>query len=344
MIGDVLASTVICEGLKHFFPKATVHFVANENTLAVLQGNPFIDEIVVFKNEYRNSKRLFYRFLKTFNATEYTAVLDAYGKLESNLITMFSKSKKKIGRYKWYTSLIYTNHVRQNQNIKNELPLSISNRLMLMKPLIDDDSFVTYPKIYLSEQELEKASETVSKSSVSKGRKLIMVSILGSSPPKSYPTDYMASVLDLICENRQINLLFNYQPEQKEDALAIFKMCSPMTQKCIVLDCYATSLRGFLGILAQCDLLIGNEGGAVNMAKALDIPSFCIFSPFIKKEGWHGKIHRTHVGVHLRDYHPELLATMTRKELKKKSPELYRVFKPQLFKRALLDFLRDSKV
>ena len=93
MIGDVLASTVICESLKHHFPEATVHFVANNNTLAVLKGNPFVDDVIVFKNEYRESKKAFYRFLQSLKKNQYTAVFDAYGKLESNLMISFYKSR-----------------------------------------------------------------------------------------------------------------------------------------------------------------------------------------------------------------------------------------------------------
>jgi len=339
MIGDVLASTVICESIKDHFPQATVHMVANENTLAVLKENPFIDEILIFKNAYRNDKKSFYRFLTSLKNTEYTAVFDAYGKLESNLITLFTSAKRKIGNYKWYTSWIYTDTIRQNKIAKDELPLSITNRLMLLQPIVEKNGFVPFPKIYLSSQELKIASETISKAIEKKGRKLIMISILGSAPHKTYPAKYMARVLDLICESGEVNLLFNYLPQQQQEALAIFEFCAPVTQDRILFDFYATSLRDFLGILSQCDVLIGNEGGAVNMAKALHIPTFCIFSPYINKDGWHGKIQKKHVGVHLKDYYPELFGTMSRKELKKKSHELYEAYKPELFEKVLLDFL-----
>ena len=58
----------------------------------------------------------------------------------------------------------------------------------------------------------------------------------------------------------------------------------PSAQKQIYFDVFGETLRDFLAITYHCDALIGNEGGAINMAKALNVPTFTIFSPWIKKE------------------------------------------------------------
>ena len=68
----------------------------------------------------------------------------------------------------------------------------------------------------------------------------------------------------------------------------------------------------------QCDVIIGNDGGAINMAKALQKPSFIIFSPWIEKKIWatfEDGIH--HLSVHLNDYKPQLFIGKKEKELTK---------------------------
>ena len=50
MIGDVLISTILCENIKKKHPNCTIDFIANQNTLAVLENNPFIDNIIIFEN------------------------------------------------------------------------------------------------------------------------------------------------------------------------------------------------------------------------------------------------------------------------------------------------------
>lgn len=343
MIGDVLASTIICESLKHHFPSAEIHIVANENTLPVLEGNPFVDKVVIFKKEYRDSKKAFFGFLRSLKKTEYAAVIDAYGKLESNLITLFAKSDKKIGRRKWYTSWIYSDPINQTLIPDDEIPLSISNRLMLLDSILPKNNYFTYPKLYLSSNELQKAKKTIGNLKDTEDQKIIMIGILGSGPDKTYPPKYMAEVLDTICLNCDAKLLFNYIPQQKKEALEIYNLCSLETQDCIEINFYANSLRDFIGVLSQCNLLIGNEGGTINMAKALDIPSFCFFSPFIVKGAWHGKVYQNHESVHLRDYHPELFGNMDKREIKNNISTLYEAFEPSLFKDVLVNFLKKNR-
>lgn len=338
MIGDVLASTIICESLKHHFPTAEVHMVAYENTMPVLEGNPHIDRVVVFKNEFRNSKTAFFRFLKTLKKEEYTASLDAYGKLESNLITLFSKANKTIGNRKWYTKWLYSDTIRYKKQAVDNLPLSITNRLMLLDPLVKNNTYMTSPKIYLLPSEITTAKAEITSNIGANDKKIVMVSILGSAAHKTYPASYMAAVLDAVCAKHTVHLLFNYIPHQKAEAMAIFEACAPETQACIAIDFYAQSLRGFIGLLSQCALLIGNEGGAVNMAKALDIPTFAIFSPYILKQGWHGTGLEQHACVHLNDYYPELFKNKSRKILKKESDALYQRYKPALFIDVVLRF------
>ncbi|MFS4416783.1 glycosyltransferase family 9 protein [Maribacter sp. 2307ULW6-5] len=340
MIGDVLTSTVICQCLKHHFPMATVHLVANQNTLPVLEGNPHIDKVVIFKNEYRQSKIALFGFLRSLKKTEYTAVLDAYGKLESNLMTLFAQADKKIGNYKWYTAWVYSHCVRQKRVSDGPLPLSISNRLMLLDPLVTENKHVSYPKIHLSATEMEQARKSLKEQGLGTGAPLVMVSILGSAPYKTYPAKYMAQLLDAICAQEEVTLLFNYIPNQKKEAMDIYDRCSPRTQQRIAIDFYAESLRGFMALLSQCQMLIGNEGGAVNMAKALDIPTFAIFSPYINKQGWHGEVYQKDRCVHLRDYRPALFGEMDKNEIKKNSARLYDAYSPDLFQEGLLQFLK----
>ncbi|MCB0447661.1 MAG: lipopolysaccharide heptosyltransferase family protein, partial [Gelidibacter sp.] len=102
------------------------------------------------------------------------------------------------------------------------------------------------------------------------------------------------------------------------------------------------SLRDFLAVTHYCTALIGNEGGAINMAKALAIPTFTIFSPWIKKEAWNmfddGK---NHVSVHLKDYDNQPYSNVNHpKKLKSKALDLYLKFKPSFFEEDLIEFLK----
>ena len=167
----------------------------------------------------------------------------------------------------------------------------------------------------------------------------MMIGILGSSKIKTYPAAYMAEVLDFICTQTDAKLLLNYIPNQKNEVLAIYEKCKTATQSRIAINFNVGSLRDFLGVLSHCTAFVGNEGGAVNMAKALNIPTFSIFSPFIIKGAWHAENSKEHVGIHLMDYKPEVFENLDKKGIKKNIDTLYEYFEPGLFKTSLSTFL-----
>ena len=167
-----------------------------------------------------------------------------------------------------------------------------------------------------------------------------MVSILGSELNKTYPFSYMSQVVDTIANFGNVNVFFNYMPSQIEDAKIIFDQCSETTKQKIYFTVLGTSLREFIAIMNLCDVIIGNDGGAINIAKSLKKPSFIIFSPFIDKKGWATFEDGTNnVSVHLCDFKPEIFLNKKYKTLVKESKELYKEFTFDLIEPSLTKFL-----
>ncbi len=340
MIGDVLASTILCQLVKEKIPGSVVHFVINRHTEAVVIHNPFVDKIVYFTEEYRKSKRAFYCFLKEIAREKYDVVIDAYCKLESNAITLFSGAKTKISYRKWYSRFIYTHAFDYSKNVETKIGLAIENRLLLLTPILSSEKIEpVQPKIYLTEKEIEKARTYLERGGINFETPLIMIGILGSSENKTYPLQYMARLIDEIVKTREVTLLFNYIPSQQEEADRLHSLCSKETRKSIKFDLFANSLRTFLALLHFCDALISNEGGAVNMAKAMDLPTFSIFSPWVSKEAWDTYKNEHDLTVHLNDYKPEKFQGKLKGELKNNALELYHHFEPKLLQDKLVGFL-----
>ena len=339
MIGDVLTTSILFEALKQKFPDSELHYIVNSNTIPVIENNPFIDKVIEISPEIEKSKWRFFKFLRSIRKTPYDAVIDVYGKFSSSLISWIVKSPVKIGYYKKYTRFIFDHPTKRiNKPIHNS-SLAIENRLRLLEPL--GVSFTELsPKIYLTPEETEEAMSFLKDANIDLVKPIFMISVLGSSPEKTYPFDYMAKLLDMIVEEKQAQILFNYIPSQKDEALAIYNQCQENTKGHIFIDVYGKSLRSFLGITSHCDALLGNEGGANNMAKALGLPTFTIFSPYLSKHNWFGEVENNeHVAIHLSDY---IDYSPHDKESAKKDPETYyRKLKPEFIEPALKSFLDE---
>ncbi len=343
MVGDVLASTILCEHVKIHFPSSQVHYLINENTKAVVEGNPYIDQTIIFLNTYKKNKLAFLGFLKTISTNHYDVVIDVYCKLESNLISLFSGSSLKVSYRKWYSSFIYNHLLERSTNNNTALGWAMENRLLLLSPIISKLQIPNLsPKIHLCQEETAKAKETLVKNEICSKKSIIMIGIQGSCPSKSYPLDYLAQVIDSINENFEVTLLVNYIPTQKDKLQDLLSLCSEKSRVAIREEVFGVDLRSFIGLLSQCDGYIGNEGGASNISKALGIPNFSIFSPWISKKAWLTfNINSANRGVHLADYEPNI-GKIPRKSLKKNAQDLYRRFQPELFKKDLLKFIEQE--
>ena len=339
MIGDVLTSSILFEAIKEKYPTAELHYLINSHTLPVVQNNPFIDKFILYTPEIEKSYLKLWYFIASIRKNKYDAIIDVYSKLSSNLMSLFSNAPIKISYYKKQSLFVYNHNIKRKKHKTADQGLEITNRLLLLKPLGIVKNSIK-PKIYLTHQEISDSKTYLQHHTINFETPLFMISVLGSSNSKTYPLHYMAKVIDTIVKDTKGQILFNYIPSQSTEAKKVYDLCDIKTQKHIFFNVFGENLREFLAITKHCDALIGNEGGAINMAKALDIPTFSIFSPWINKVGWNmfedGK---KHVSAHLKDYKPELYEK-PEKSLKGESTILYEAFKPELFLDGLKHFLK----
>lgn len=336
MIGDVLASTVICEAIKKQHPNCEVHYLIQKNTFPVVDNNPFIDKILYFEDDkYKGIKGLF-RLGAELKLENYDTVIDVYGKFQSLIPAYLSGAKNRIGTYKWYSKLFLTKTVIPDTTCNGT---AIAFRILLAKTAIKKEVPKIFPKIHLTASEIESAKNQIS-NQLDTTKKIVMISVLGSGKNKSLPNTQMAEVLNTIAATSEVQLVFNYMPTQAAEAKIIYDLCKVTTQSKIVFDFYVKGLRDFLAVLSQCDGLVGNEGGATNMAKALKIPTFTIYAPWINRTSWNiFEETGLHEIVHLSDYYPELYKNKHPKNFKEKALEWYDKLNTDLFTEKLKRFI-----
>ncbi|MEG0848947.1 glycosyltransferase family 9 protein [Flavobacterium plurextorum] len=343
-IGDVLTSTIICNNLKTKYPDSTIDYMCYPNSVDVLKENPNIDNVIVLTNKVRKSIPSLFKFIFQIRRKKYNAVIDVYSKLETNLITLFSGAKYKVSYHKWYSSVFYNHSYERFDAVKSEHGLAIENRLLLLKPFISEKITDVKPKIFLKESEINDAKSLLKSHNIDTSKPLIMFGILGSEVYKTYPLEGMAKIIDFTVAKTNASIIFNYVPDQKDLAMEVYNYCSEETKKHIAFDLYCTELRSFLALLSQCEMLIGNEGGAVNMAKALEIPTFSIFTPSVRKETWQiFENEAKNASIHLKDLKPEIYEQHTEQYIKEHTFEYYAEYPLPLMLEKLETYFQEYK-
>lgn len=317
LLGDVLICSVVFELLKKKYPNAELHYLIDKKFEPIIKNHQFIDKIIYFNG--------FWDTLKKIRTEKYNIIIDTYSKIETALFCRFSSAETS-GYYKKYTSFLYTYPIKRSKVPQNPLLTSaIEHRIELLSPF-DIEKQLQFPKIYLTEQE-KKEAENLIKQYTTEEKPLIMLSLFGSSDEKSYPIEYFGEILNTIKENSSAKILCNYLPTQKQKFEEWYNNLPSDLQEIIVKNFDTTNLRQYIAVVSQCKALIGNEGGSTNTSKALNIPTFSIFAPFISKTSWNwndDEIKNT--SVHPSDYN--LLD--------------YQGFTPSLFKDKLINFLKNN--
>ncbi|MEM7185715.1 MAG: glycosyltransferase family 9 protein [Bacteroidota bacterium] len=337
-IGDVLIASILANNLKTLFPDSQITYFVYDYTAGVIEQNPNIDRIVLANDKELKKPATLLRTIRDIRKERYDIILDPYAKFQSRLMCLFSRAPKRVG-FKRANKTLRLPFYTQTIDFLPEATLpcgkAIEDRLHMLEEAFalknGDDRYC----IHLSptEQQYDQLA-TVS-------RPVVMLGVLGSTPNKSLPYAYAAQIIDHIARHYEATLLFNYAPHQRAEAEKIFELCQH--KESIRLDIYEDSIRGFIQLMNQCDLLVSNEGGSVHIAKALNKPTFTIYSPYIEKSHWNSfEDGKEHESVHLKDEKPELFAQYSREERKaiERDPEqLYRELTPEMILNKLTPFL-----
>jgi ADP-heptose:LPS heptosyltransferase len=343
MIGDVLISSIICENLRKEYPEAQIDYLINTFTQPVVENHPSIDNFILFEDKYRKSLVSLFQFLLKIRKQKYDIVIDAYAKIESGLITFFSGAPKRIGYKGKGIQFAYNHKVDYPEKAISQAGLAIERRVELLKTVIHKNQIEINPKIFLTEEEKKQSLDLFYLNQLyPETENCIMISVLGSEKSKTYPLGYMAQLVDQVSLHTNATFLLNYTPKQTEDVEEFLNYCSEKVKQRIKKNLIGKDLRSFMGIMNQCKLIIGNDGGAVNIAKALNKPSFTIFSPWIQKESW--SIFEdgiNHKAVHLKDYLPDFDTHESKKNVKENTGTYYSQFKPEYFLKDLIEFTQS---
>ncbi len=342
-IGDVLISSVIANNIKKVFPKSHITYFVYDYTTGVLEQNPHINRVIsVQEKELKRLPKLLKTMLKV-RSERYDIIFDPYAKFQSRMLCLFSKAPYRIGLKRQHKTLklpFYTHPISFLEQRTKSCGKAIEDRINMISSVFDLKNPDYEPKITLT------ASEEHYSRIAKLPRPVIMIGVLGSTPQKSMPYEYIVTLINYITKTYKATLLFNYAPHQKEEALKIYEQCKD--KALINLDIYEDSIRGFIKLMRQCDLLIANEGGSVHITKALHRPTFTIYSPYVNKEHWCSfEDGDQHDSIHLLEEKPNLFDTFTLEERRKieENPDtLYKELTPDMILAKLKPFLTQHLI
>jgi len=221
------------------------------------------------------------------------------------------------------------------------MPLAYSNRMQLLESLHIPIDKSLRPKIKVLEQEKKHILTLCETNKLDFNRNTyVMINIFGSSPNKTYPPNHLAELLNKATGKLpNMHFLLNYFPKQEKEVSNFLKFCNKNTQQRINLF-YRSDLREFIVLTSLCKAVIGNEGGAIHIGNALNLPTLAIFSPWVSRDAWGLEGENTpHLSLHLKDFYPQLYSKVSKNSLIKNYQSYYEKFTPNLIFNRVFSFL-----
>ena len=261
-IGDVLLSTPVLPNLRDEFPQAKIDFLVEKFASMVLNGNPFVNDVISFDTTKQSSASIIFGVKKN----KYDLVIDLFGNPRTAIITWFSGAKYRVGfPFKWRKyayNIIVAPRSGEVHNI--EFNLDALRRLGLQVKF-------KKPTFYINDTARNFATEFLDSPGLS-ANKFITINIGGSWEIKRWKTDKFIRLCRMIDSELNMPVVVLYGPSERKEAEAIAQ-----SSKTILAP--PTSLHEMGAIIEASRLLVTNDSGPMHIAAALNVPTLAIFGP-----------------------------------------------------------------
>jgi heptosyltransferase-1 len=271
-LGDIIHAMVALQFIKANFPEIQIDWIVEERFAAVLNNNPDIDNILTVNlKALKADKAGIFQQLKkirSYARNDYDLVIDAQGLIKSAVtakiigkrIAGFDADSIREIAASWFYDIKVACAYDANTIDRNALILSsplgfdiTTEQILGKKPFLffnNED-----PQVY---------------DFLAKDR-LNIVLVIGSTwDSRNYPADKFVK----IAKGLQQNCLVIWGSDQEKAAADWMATQSGLIKVMPKLD-----LNSLKALIAQADLLIGNDTGPTHMAWGLNRPSITIFGP-----------------------------------------------------------------
>lgn len=288
-IGDVLLSTGVFRTLKENFPNSMVAALVNKDSEAMLEKNPYIDEIIGYDRQIKELKLLKrylkdLKFLMNLRRNKFDTILDLTGGDRPAILSKLSGAKNRIGikskgffgKSLLYSKLIktdiYKHTVLSNLEVLEHLGVKVKKHTV--------DLFVSSEEIIWARNLILNQKNQISK-------KFVHIHPTSRWLFKCWRDDYMAEVIVWFLKNNFDLILTSDSTEKEMNKIKsikslvktkIDKLGENFSSQIIDLS-GKLSLRQLIAVSCLSDLFFGVDTAPMHIAAALGKPVVALFGP-----------------------------------------------------------------
>ena len=263
-IGDVVLSIPMAEILKKKFPSCKITYLIRNYTSALLDGNSFIDEILIADES--DGEILFVENLKKIRSKKFDTCIVVNPTLKIALILFLAGIKNRIGTgYRWY-SILFNQKVFEHRKYgdKHELEYNLNLLSKLGINVISSPDKIDF-QLKVDSSSINQIDSILNRKGFNEGNKLIIIHPGSGGSSVDLPKEKLLELTKMLTELPGINVVIT--GSQNEEFL-----CREFEIHDFVINLAGKlNLSLLKALIKKADLFISNSTGPMHIAAALDI-------------------------------------------------------------------------
>jgi len=269
-IGDVVLTLPLVQVLRKNFPEARISFLIRSYTNDIVQGQPGLDDVVLYDRE--GTQKPFLAMLFELRHKKFDLAIVAYPRLRVALLLRFSGVVTRIGTgYRWY-SLLFNKRIYEHRKTgeRHEFEYNLS----LLRGFGCHVDPALKPSVALSEAALESAAVERKRLQLS-SRDIVAILHPGSG---GSARDWSAANFRSLAF-RLANLGWKVVVTGAQGEESLVRNVANGSNRSIVTSVGKLSLRELAAFIQTADLFVSNSTGPLHIAAAVGTPVIGFYPP-----------------------------------------------------------------
>jgi lipopolysaccharide heptosyltransferase II len=261
-LGDVLFSTAVIRNIRYNYPDSFIGCIVPERCLPVLEGNPHLNEIIVF-DENREHKAVLakIRFIASLRKKNFDTAFLLHRSFTRALITRLSGIKEAIGYLTNKRGLLLTKKIiAPDYTLLHRIDYYLN--IIEKAGLSVRDKFTEF---FINEKDLEFIDEFLKQASICATDFVVGINPGGNWDLKRWDKEYFCALTQKLINDFKAKVIITGSAKDLALAKEIAKACQTKP----VIACGQLTLKQFGALCKRLDLFITADTGPLHIANAL---------------------------------------------------------------------------
>ncbi len=261
-IGDVVLSLPLVRIIKKHYPNCKITFLLREYTKCLAEQNPFIDEIIVLKEE--SHKILIKKNIDEISKFRFDSAIIVYPTFVTALIISLSKIKYRIGTgYRWY-SFLFNYKIFEHRKYAEKHELEYNIGLLTAFGIREE---VNEENIQFDLTPDLKSKNTIdnffAENRISTEKPIIIIHPGSGGSAVDWPLNKFQKLVELIVSKMDVTIFIT------GDKSEYFKCKELEISQAVINLAGKFNLAELIAVIDKADIFISNSTGPIHIAAAL---------------------------------------------------------------------------